>query len=134
MIAANLAHTPGEVRASYGSGAQTGRCAPGPSPLAEDRRCSPGRGRAEATTELLAAAAAQIGEREVDGRAGLQDAQLADPVQVLLPAIPAGSGAVRVEQGVPGQAEQAVKVGQDHLALMVVGMARVSQQAPIDVT
>jgi hypothetical protein len=85
-------------RASYGSGAQTGRSASGPVPVANQGKSSPGRGRAVDKQVLLAAFAARVGERDVHGGVGLQDAELRNPVEVLLPAVPSGASAVGVEQ------------------------------------
>ena len=62
---------------------------------------------------LLAAFAAQVGERKLDGSVGLEDSQAGHAVEVLLPATPAITGSARVEQGVPRQPEQAVKISQD---------------------
>ena len=95
----------GKGRASYGCGAQTERCAPGPVPAAKDGGARPGAGEPWQRELLLAAFAAQVGERKLDGSVGLQDAQAGCAVQVLLPATPAFTGSAGVEQGVPRQAE-----------------------------
>jgi len=120
----------GNDRASYGFGAQTGRCAPGPAPSPGRESARPGAGEQWQREVLLAAFAAPVRQRKVDGGVGLQDAKLNDPIAVLLPAAPAGSRAVRVEQGVPRQAEQAVEISQDHLGLVVVGVEGVGRQPP----
>ena len=60
------------------------------------------------------------------------DAQVAAPVEVLLPALQAGSGAFWVVQGVPGQAEQEVHVAQDHLGLDLAGVVCVGPQSSGD--
>ena len=58
-----------------------------------------------------AALSAVFGEREVDGRVGLQDAEAGHAVQVLLLAGAGGAGAVGVEQGVAGEAQEVVQLG-----------------------
>jgi len=117
----------GNDRASYGFGAQTGRCAPGPVPSSGRESARPGAGEQWQREVLLAAFAAPVRQRKVDGGVGLQDGsrEVADraaeqcrslglTAEVLLPAAPADSCAVRVEQGVPRQAKQAVEISQDH--------------------
>jgi hypothetical protein len=113
----------GKVRASYGFGAQTVRCAAGPVPVAEEGGARPGAGERWQREVLLAAFAAQVGEGKLDGGVGLEDPQAGHAVEVLLPASPTITGSARVEQGVPRQAEQAVKINQDHLGLVIVRMA-----------
>lgn len=91
----------GDERASYGSGAQTVRCAAGPVSSAEDVKCSPGRGRvvAERATRRVLGAGRRAQDRL---RCRFQDAQLRDPSEALLLAISARACAVGVQQGVPG--------------------------------
>jgi hypothetical protein len=83
---------------------------------------------------LLAAFAAQVGERKLDGGVGLEDAQAGHAVEVLLPATPAITGSARVEQGVPRQPKEAVKISQDHLGLVIVRVAGVGRHPPSDRT
>jgi hypothetical protein len=83
----------------------------------------PGAGERWQREVLLAAFAAQVGEGKLDGGVGLEDPQAGHAVEVLLPASPTITGSARVEQGVPRQAEQAVKINQDHLGLVIVRMA-----------
>jgi hypothetical protein len=119
-----LARAEGVRGASYGFGDQTGRCAPGLVPVAVAGVLARARASGgSAGCYWLAALAAEVGQCQFNGGVGLDDAELAGPIPMLLPADPSGAGAVGVVQGVPGQAEQAVQVDQHHLGLLVVGVA-----------
>ena len=50
----------------------------------------------------------------------------------LLPATPARAGVVGVQQGVPGQAQEVMHVGEGHLGLQVVRVKGVTQQTVVD--
>ena len=82
---------------------------------------------------LGAVPSAVVSERKLDGGVGLQDAQLSRPAEAELLAGAVGAGAVGVDQGVAGQGEQVVHVGECHLAVQVAGVAGVGLQPAIDV-
>lgn len=81
---------------------------------------------------LFAAFAAQVGKRKVDSGVGLSGAQLHEPGQLLLGAVPTGAGAVGVQEGVPGQSEQVMSVGERQVGRQVVRVAGVLQQSLVD--